>query len=138
MLRTVVLALTPSPSPKGRGEPEKLSKSLSLGRGLKAFGIYEKGEGNSGFQVRRGLDDQLRIVDALDTLLTKPETLDIKSLKGRSELRLRVGKYRVLLIEDRDVQTYVITAIGSRGDVYSNYRSGALQIGGRTAVSPLL
>ena len=31
MLRTVVLALTPSPSPKGRGEPEKLSKSLSLG-----------------------------------------------------------------------------------------------------------
>ena len=84
------------------------------------------------------LDDQLRIVDALDTLLTKPETLDIKSLKGRSELRLRVGKYRVLLIEDRDAQTYVITAVGSRGDVYSNYRSGALQIGGRTAVSSLL
>jgi len=45
MLRTVVLALTPSPSPKGRGELEKLSKSLSPGRGLKAFGIYEKGEG---------------------------------------------------------------------------------------------
>ncbi len=55
MLRTVVFALTPSPTPKGRGEPEKLSKSLSLGRGLKAFGIHEKGEGNSGFQVRRGL-----------------------------------------------------------------------------------
>jgi len=55
MLRTVVLALTPSPSPKGRGEPEELSKFLSLGRGLKAFGIYEKGEGNSRFQVRRGL-----------------------------------------------------------------------------------
>jgi len=32
MLRTVVLALTPGPSPKG--EPEKLSKSLSLGRGI--------------------------------------------------------------------------------------------------------
>ena len=56
MLRTVVLALTPSPSPKGRGEPEKLSKSLSPGRGLKAFGIHEKSEGNSGFQVRRGLE----------------------------------------------------------------------------------
>ena len=55
MLRTVVLALTPSPSPKGRGELEKLSKSLSPGRGLKAFGIHEKGEGNSGFQVGRGL-----------------------------------------------------------------------------------
>lgn len=63
-------------------------------------------------------DDQLRVVEALDTLLTEPDTLDIKPLKGRSELRLRVGKYRVLFIEDRDTQTYVITIIGSRGDVY--------------------
>jgi mRNA interferase RelE/StbE len=54
----------------------------------------------------------------LDTLLTEPDTLDIKPLKGRPELRLRVGKYRVLFIEDRDTQTYVITIIGSRGDVY--------------------
>ena len=63
-------------------------------------------------------DDQLRIIEALDTLLTKPETLDIKPLKGRSELRLRLGKYRVLFIEDREAQTYVVTTIGSRGDVY--------------------
>jgi mRNA interferase RelE/StbE len=60
----------------------------------------------------------LRIVEALDTLLTAPETLDIKPLKGRPELRLRIGKYRVLFIEDQDAQTYVITTIGSRGDVY--------------------
>lgn len=63
-------------------------------------------------------DDQLRVIEALDTLLTNPETLDIKSLHGRSELRLRVGKYRVLLIEDREAQTYVITTIAPRGDVY--------------------
>lgn len=63
-------------------------------------------------------DDQLRIIEALDMLLTKPETLDIKPLKGRSELRLRLGKYRVLFIEDRETQTYVVTTIGSRGDVY--------------------
>ena len=63
-------------------------------------------------------DDQVRMIEALDTLLTQPGTLDIKSLKGRSELRLRVGKYRVLFIEDREAQTYVITTIGSRGDVY--------------------
>jgi len=63
-------------------------------------------------------DDQLRIVEALDALLTEPDTLDIKTLKGRPELRLRVGKYRVLFIENRDAQTYVITIIGSRGDVY--------------------
>ena len=63
-------------------------------------------------------DEQVRMIAALDMLLTKPESLDIKPLKGRSELRLRVGKYRVLLIEDREDQTYVITTIGSRGDVY--------------------
>lgn len=63
-------------------------------------------------------DDQLRIIEALDTLLTEPETLDIKPLKGRSELRLRVGKYRVLFVEDQGTQTYVVTTIGSRGDVY--------------------
>lgn len=63
-------------------------------------------------------DDQVRIINALDALLTEPATLDIKPLKGRSELRLRVGKYRVLFIEDRPNQTYVVTTIGSRGDVY--------------------
>lgn len=67
---------------------------------------------------RMQLDDQLRIIEALDTLLTEPETLDIKPLKGRSEWRLRVGKYRALFIEDQEAQTYVITTIGSRGDVY--------------------
>jgi mRNA interferase RelE/StbE len=63
-------------------------------------------------------DAQVRIIEALDTLLTEPEALDIKPLKGRSELRLRVGKYRVMLIEDREDQTYVIITIGSRGNVY--------------------
>jgi mRNA interferase RelE/StbE len=63
-------------------------------------------------------EDQVRMIEALDALLTQPESLDIKSLKGRSERRLRVGKYRVLFIEDRDAQAYVITTIGSRGDVY--------------------
>ncbi|NER02386.1 MAG: type II toxin-antitoxin system RelE/ParE family toxin, partial [Okeania sp. SIO3C4] len=34
------------------------------------------------------------------------------------ELRLRVGKYRVLFMEDRENQVYVVTTIASRGDVY--------------------
>ncbi len=63
-------------------------------------------------------DDQVRIINALDTLVKDFTGLDIKSLKGRPEFRLRVGKYRVLFIEDKDNQLYVITAIGSRGDVY--------------------
>ena len=63
-------------------------------------------------------DDQLRIIKALDTLVVDATGLDIKPLKGRPELRLRVGKYRVLFMEDRENQVYVVTTIGSRGDVY--------------------
>ena len=63
-------------------------------------------------------DDRLRIIKALDTLVADATNLDIKELKGRLELRLRVEKYRVLFIEDRENQVYVVTTIGSRGDVY--------------------
>ena len=63
-------------------------------------------------------DDQLRIIKALDTLVADATGLDIKALKGRPELRLRVGKYRVLFMEDRENQVYVVTTIASRGDVY--------------------
>lgn len=63
-------------------------------------------------------DDQVRIINALDTLISDSATLDIKPLKGRPELRLRVGKYRILFLEDRENQVYIITQIGSRGDIY--------------------
>ena len=63
-------------------------------------------------------DDQMRIVNALDALINDPTALDIKPLKGRTESRLRVGKYRVLFTEDRENQLYIVTAIGSRGDIY--------------------
>ena len=63
-------------------------------------------------------DDQVRILKALDTLVSDDRELDIKQLKGRPELRLRVGKYRILFVEDRENQVYVVTAINSRGDVY--------------------
>ena len=67
---------------------------------------------------RMQLDDQVRIVNALDALVTDSTGLDIKPLKGRLEFRLRVGKYRILFVEDTDNQVYVVTQIGSRGDVY--------------------
>jgi mRNA interferase RelE/StbE len=54
----------------------------------------------------------------LDTLISDSTKLDIKPLYGRDELRLRVGKYRVLFFEDRDNNLYVITTIKPRGDVY--------------------
>jgi mRNA interferase RelE/StbE len=49
---------------------------------------------------RMQLDDQVRIVKALDALVTYSTGLDIKPLKGRLEFRLRVGKYRILFVED--------------------------------------
>lgn len=70
------------------------------------------------YLLRMQPDDQVRIVKALDTLVSNDIGLDIKQLKGRPELRLRVGKYRILFVEDRENQVYVVTAINSRGDVY--------------------
>jgi len=67
---------------------------------------------------RMQLADQKRIINALDTLITAPTTLDVKPLKGRSEMRLRVGKYRILFVEDAENKAYIVTTIGSRGDVY--------------------
>ncbi|MGB3263518.1 MAG: type II toxin-antitoxin system RelE/ParE family toxin [Microcoleus sp.] len=67
---------------------------------------------------RMQLDDQVRIVKALDALVTDSTGLDIKPLKGRLEFRLRVGKYRILFVEDTDNEVYIVTLIGSRGDVY--------------------
>jgi len=67
---------------------------------------------------RMQLDDRVRIVKALDALVTDSTGLDIKPLKGRLEFRLRVGKYRILFVEDTDNEVYVVTQIGSRGDVY--------------------
>ncbi len=62
--------------------------------------------------------EQVRIIDAKNNLLKPNNLLDIKSLKGREEYRLRVGKYRILFREDNQNNIYVITNIGSRGDIY--------------------
>jgi mRNA interferase RelE/StbE len=63
-------------------------------------------------------DEQLRIIEALDGLVVNSENFDIKPLQGRPESRLRVGKYRILFVKDEENQIYVVTTIGSRGDVY--------------------
>ncbi len=67
---------------------------------------------------RLPLSDQERIIRGLKSLQLDRTTVDIKPLKGRPEWRLRIGKYRMLFIEDRDTTTYVITLIGSRRDIY--------------------
>lgn len=65
------------------------------------------------------LNDRDRILDALQTLGTGDfSTIDVKPLRGRPGWRLRVGSYRVLFLIDLSNQVYLITKIGSRGDVY--------------------
>jgi mRNA interferase RelE/StbE len=41
---------------------------------------------------------------------------DVKRLKGRDGLRLRVGDWRVIFYEDQD--TIVIAAVGHRREIY--------------------
>lgn len=62
--------------------------------------------------------DQERIINALETLLIEPQRADFKPLKGREGWRLRVGDYRVLMQVDRKNKLFIVTQIGSRGDVY--------------------
>jgi mRNA interferase RelE/StbE len=41
---------------------------------------------------------------------------DVKRLKGRDELRLRVGDWRVIFFEDQG--TIVVAAVGHRREIY--------------------
>jgi mRNA interferase RelE/StbE len=59
-----------------------------------------------------------RIFDELDKLLTDPTQVNFKQLKGRSGYRLRVGNYRILIEVKREERLFIITNIGSRGDIY--------------------
>lgn len=62
--------------------------------------------------------EQARIVRELRALVLNPQDSDFKRLKGRSEWRLRVGSYRVLIEVNRDISLFFVTRIGPRGDVY--------------------
>nr|WP_124973823.1 type II toxin-antitoxin system RelE/ParE family toxin [Aphanothece sacrum] len=59
-----------------------------------------------------------RIFDELDKLLNNPTQVDFKSLKGRSGYRLRIGDYRILIEVNKEERLFIITEIGSRGDIY--------------------
>ena len=65
-----------------------------------------------------------RILLALDGLKEKPFQGDIKTLKGRPELRLRVGDFRIIFEEAEEIvneeveKVINILTIDNRGDVY--------------------
>ena len=61
--------------------------------------------------------DRRRILTALDALSNGPSG-DIKPLKGRSEWKLRIGGWRILLEVEEPGRKIRVASIGSRGDVY--------------------
>lgn len=61
--------------------------------------------------------DRQRILTAIDALHSGLVG-DIKPLSGRSEWRLRVGGWRVILDVDIAEQLVIVLFVGSRGDVY--------------------
>jgi mRNA interferase RelE/StbE len=58
------------------------------------------------------------IVEAILSLSENPRPPSHRKLANRSEVRIRVGNYRVLYLIDDENLTVTITAIGHRREVY--------------------
>lgn len=59
-----------------------------------------------------------RVEQALDRLAENPVAADLRKLKGRSDSRLRVGDWRVLLELDHEAHTVIVHHILPRGRAY--------------------
>ena len=82
----------------------------------------------AGKVIRRRLEqipnpDRERIIKALKQLEINRDLLDIKPLIGRSDYRLRVGKWRLLMEINEDEEVIFIRALDTRGDIYKNKNS---------------
>jgi mRNA interferase RelE/StbE len=66
------------------------------------------------------LDPQVRhrVLAAIDRLASDPSKADLRRLKGRPELRLRVGDWRVILELEVEARTIVIERVLPRGRAY--------------------
>jgi mRNA interferase RelE/StbE len=70
-------------------------------------------------QLRKSNNRDLQKIIAAVTLLAEnPRPAGSRKLVNRSELRLRVGSYRILYSIDDVLRTVTICAIGHRRDVY--------------------
>jgi mRNA interferase RelE/StbE len=58
------------------------------------------------------------IVDGIMSLAENPRPLGSRKLAGRSELRIRIGNYRVLYSIDDVLRTVTISVIAHRREVY--------------------
>jgi mRNA interferase RelE/StbE len=59
-----------------------------------------------------------RVVGALDRLLARDPSVDLRRLRGSDEWRLRVGDWRVRLQLDFDARTVIVVRILPRGRAY--------------------
>jgi mRNA interferase RelE/StbE len=68
----------------------------------------------------RRLDPQVarRVLAALDRLLQRDSSVDLRRLRGSDEWRLRVGDWRVRLQLDFDSRTVIVVRILPRGRAY--------------------
>ena len=62
--------------------------------------------------------DKGRILAAIAALEEDIEGRDIRPLSGRTDYRLRVGKWRVLMDVDDENRAIYINRVGPRGDIY--------------------
>ena len=73
----------------------------------------EKAVANLHPQIRK------RVLDAIEVLAADPfKTRHVKSLKGSSNLRLRVGEYRVVYRLEKNHLIVVIVDVGPRSGIY--------------------
>lgn len=62
---------------------------------------------------------QERIKNVLDRFLSHPQTVDLKKLKGSSDMwRLRVGEWRIILRFDRKQEVLYVLRIRHRREAY--------------------
>lgn len=66
------------------------------------------------------LDPQVRqrVLAAIHRLATDPRSVDLRTLRGRPESRLRVGDWRVIVELDVAARTIIIQRVLPRGRAY--------------------
>ena len=68
----------------------------------------------------RTLDPQIRdrVLAAIDRLLARDPSLDVRRLTGSAEHRIRVGDWRVRFTRDVEAQLIVVQRVLPRGQAY--------------------
>jgi mRNA interferase RelE/StbE len=68
----------------------------------------------------RALDPPIRdrVLSSIDRVAARDPTLDVRRLTGSSELRVRVGNWRVRFTRDVDAKLIVVQRVLPRGRAY--------------------